>query len=167
MPEQPSPAQPSQPGPAQPRPAQPPSRIACRLWTQAGFSEGLKTRFVRDVWKKRPVWSIALGPKSLIFCISLRTSDKNESFINTLLGQAAAKPPSSDFQLFSFTYKTNTKSIKTTSGGPPWGKNLWFYTGFITFSEFLKITDCGGFQACQMMLQARFLRRAQKLIKTI
>ena len=167
MPEQPSPAQPGQPSPDQPRPAQPHSRIACRLWTQAGFSEGLKTRFVWDVWKKRRSWSIALGPTFLIFCISLRTSDKNESFINTLLGQAAAKPPSSDFQLFSFTYKTNTKSIKTTSGGPPWGKNLWFYLGFITFSEFLKIIDCGGFQACQMMLQARFLRRAQKHIETI
>ena len=51
-----------------------------------------------------------------------------------------------NFQLFSFAYKTNATSIKTTLGGSHRHRHRSFCTGFIQFPAFLEISHLDAFQ---------------------
>ena len=60
--------------------------------------------------------------------------------------EARFRPPTCDFQLFSFAYKTNAGSINTTLGGPHRHRKPSVGTCFITSSAFLEISHLDASQ---------------------
>ena len=60
--------------------------------------------------------------------------------------EAGFRPPSCDFQLFSFAYTIVATSITTTLGGPYRHRKHLLNTCFIAFSAFSEISHLDAFQ---------------------